>query len=71
VGRGFPEGAHYGVIAQEAEAVLPEIVNAGPDGERSVAYMEIVPLLVESIRELRAENQALMERIEALEAAAD
>jgi hypothetical protein len=71
VNRGFPEGKHYGVIAQEAEVVLPEIVNAGPDGERSVAYAEIVPILIESIKELRAENLALAERIEALEGARD
>ncbi|MFC1799620.1 DUF1670 domain-containing protein [Candidatus Eisenbacteria bacterium] len=67
--RGFPEGTHYGVIAQEAEMVLPEIVSTAPDGERSVAYAELVPVLIESIKELRAENLALSERIEALEGA--
>lgn len=66
--RNFPEGPHYGVIAQEAELVIPEIVSAGPDGERSVAYSEVIPILIESIKELRAENLALLERIEALEA---
>ena len=55
------------MIAQEAETVLPEIVSTGPNGERSVAYSEIVPVLIESIKELRAENLALLERIEALE----
>jgi hypothetical protein len=65
--RGFPEGQHYGVIAQEAETVVPEIVTTGPDGERSIAYAEIVPLLVESIRELKAENLTLRARIQALE----
>jgi hypothetical protein len=69
--RDFPEGVHYGVIAQEAEEVLPEIVSAGPDGERSVAYAEVVPILIESIKEIRAENLALIERIEALESARD
>ena len=68
-GRDFPEGSHYGVIAQEAEEVLPEIVSAAPDGERAVAYAEIVPILIESIKELRAENLTLIERIEALEGA--
>jgi hypothetical protein len=65
--RHFPEGSHYGVIAQEAEVVLPEIVSSAPEGERAVAYAEIVPILIESIKELRAENLALLERIEALE----
>jgi hypothetical protein len=69
--RNFPEGAHYGVIAQEAEEVLPEIVKEGPEGEKSVAYSEIIPVLIESMRELRAENDAMKERIAALEASRD
>jgi hypothetical protein len=69
--RGFPEGEHFGVIAQEAEEVLPEIVKDGPGGEKSVAYAEIIPVLIESIRELKAENDALKERIIALEISRD
>jgi autotransporter adhesin len=69
--KGFSEGRHYGVIAQEVEEVLPEAVTAGPDGEKTVAYAQIIPLLIESIKELKAENQTLTERIEALETAAD
>jgi hypothetical protein len=65
--RGFPGGRHHGVIAQEAEEVLPEVVKEGPDGEKSVAYAEIIPVLIESIRELKAENDALKQRIDALE----
>jgi hypothetical protein len=69
--RGFPEGEHFGVISQETREVLPEIVKEGPDGEESVAYSEIIPILIESIRELRAENEALKERVAALEASRD
>jgi len=65
--RGFPEGEHYGVIAQDAEKVLPEIVKVGPDGSMAVAYAEIIPVLIESVRELKAENDILRQRIEALE----
>ncbi len=28
--KGFPEGKHYGLIAQEIEKVLPDIVREGP-----------------------------------------
>jgi hypothetical protein len=69
--RGFPEGEHFGVIAQDAEGVLPQIVKDGPDGEKSVAYAEIIPVLIESIRELKAENDALKGRIAALEVSRD
>jgi hypothetical protein len=67
--KGFPEGRHYGVIAQEAEEVLPEIIKEGPDGEKAIAYTEIVPVLIESIKELKAENEALKERLANIEVA--
>ena len=67
--KGFPEGRHYGVIAQEAEEVLPGIVKEGPDGEKAIAYSEIIPVLVESIKELKAENEALKERLASIEVA--
>jgi hypothetical protein len=39
-----------GVIAQEIEAVLPEIVATRDDGFKAVRYEKIVPLLIESIK---------------------
>jgi hypothetical protein len=60
-----------GVIAQEVEAVLPQIVKAAPfdldqDGNsksgenyKTVQYDKLVPLLIEAINELRAEVKAL------------
>ena len=68
-GKGFPEGEHYGLIAQDTEQVMPEIVRAGPEGAKAIAYGEIIPVLVESVRALKAENDALRERIAALEQA--
>jgi hypothetical protein len=72
--RGLPEGRHYGLVAQDVEQVLPEVVKKGSDGEKAVAYSELIPVLVESIKqlkaetdELRTENQALRERLDALE----
>ncbi|MCD4697998.1 MAG: tail fiber domain-containing protein [Bacteroidales bacterium] len=64
---GFPEGRHYGVIAQEIEKVLPEIVNTDPEGNKAVAYTEIIPVIIEAMKELKAENEALKSRIEQLE----
>jgi len=48
--RNFPEGRHYGVIAQEIETVLPEIVME-TNGEKAVAYTEIIPVLIEAMKE--------------------
>ena len=51
-----------GVIAQEVEAVLPEVVRAdGQSGQLSVAYGNVVGLLIEAIKELAARVAALEE----------
>jgi len=42
---------HAGVIAQEIEGVLPEIVNKGNDGILGVEYGNISALLIEAIKE--------------------
>lgn len=44
-----------GVIAQEIEEVLPEAVANREDGTKAVRYEKIVPLLIEAIKELKAE----------------
>lgn len=60
-----------GVSAQSVEAVMPEVVHLAPiddDGEgnsvsgedyKTVNYARLVPLLIESIKELRAEIEEL------------
>jgi hypothetical protein len=50
---------HTGVIAQEVEAILPEVVATGLDGYKVVAYGNMIGLLVEAIKELKAEVDAL------------
>jgi hypothetical protein len=65
--RGFPAGRHYGLVAQEVEEVLPEVVGSGPGDEKALAYSELIPVLVEAVKELKTENDALRARIEALE----
>jgi hypothetical protein len=49
--KNFPDGRHYGVVAQEIEKVLPEVVITDAKGEKSVAYSEIIPVLIEAIKE--------------------
>ncbi len=48
---------HYGVIAQELEKIFPDMVN-GEEGNKSVAYMEIIGVLIETVKDLnkRIEN---------------
>jgi hypothetical protein len=72
--KGLPEGEHYGVIAQEIEQVLPEIVKEGPDGDKAVSYTELVPILTEAIKEQQKQLEqqqrqieCLLQRVESLE----
>lgn len=50
---------HAGVIAQEVEAVLPEVVVTNEEGIKTVAYGNLVGLLVEAIKELKDEVESL------------
>ena len=44
---------HAGIIAQEIEKVLPEVVYTDDDGMKGVAYGNIIALLIEAIKELK------------------
>ena len=50
-----------GLIAQEVESVLPEVVVDHESGYKTIAYGPIVGLLVEAIKELNAEIKSLKE----------
>jgi hypothetical protein len=50
-----------GVIAQEIQQILPQVVQEQPDGMLSVAYGNIVGVLIEAIKELKTENDTLKE----------
>lgn len=47
----FPKGNQIGVIAQEVEKILPQLVYTGPDGYKSVSYEKLTPVLIEAIKE--------------------
>lgn len=51
-----------GVIAQEVQAVMPEIVGERPDGTLAVKYEKLTPLLIEAIKELTARVRGLEAR---------
>ncbi len=48
-----------GVIAQEVERVIPEIVETSKEGIKSVSYTQLIPLLIEAIKEQQKEINKL------------
>ena len=51
-----PNQVGYGLIAQEVETVIPEVVitDNSEEGYKSINYEKLVPLLIETIKELEA-----------------
>lgn len=55
---------NIGLIAQDVQAVLPELVDVRPDelGILGVRYTELIPVLVAAIQELKAEIDTLKQQ---------
>ena len=51
--------AQVGVIAQEVEKVVPEVVVEGEDGYKAVAYSQLVGVLIEAVKDLSAQVEEL------------
>lgn len=49
--KNFPESKQIGLIAQDVEKVIPEVVLADKDGYRSLAYDKLTAVLIESVKE--------------------
>jgi hypothetical protein len=61
----MPETRQAGVVAQEVEKVLPEVVS-GEEGNKAVAYGNMVSLLIEAIKEQQGQIEDLKQEIQAL-----
>ena len=57
------EGHDVGVIAQEIEAILPELVTTRDTGYKAVKYEKIVALLIQAIKEQQIQIQNLEKKI--------
>lgn len=48
-----------GLVAQELEKIIPEVVKTFPDGYKAVDYDALVPYLIEAIKQLHEEIEIL------------
>lgn len=60
---------HLGLIAQEVAEVVPEAVTKTARGSYGVAYTELVPVLIEAVKELSAKCERLDAELTTLRAA--
>ncbi len=69
--KAHPEGpTHFGLIAEEADEVMPELVVRGGDGQiETVAYQELAPMLLNELQKQRRELLALKAELAAIRAA--
>ena len=63
----FGEGRAYGLIAQEVEQSLPELVVTNGDGLKAVDYSKLPLLTIQAVKDLKSENDALKQRVSELE----
>jgi len=62
----FMNGREIGFLAQEMESVFPECVHTDANGFKSVAYANVVPVLVEAVKTLNARTVLQQKQIDAL-----
>lgn len=60
------ESRQLGLIAQEVEAVVPEVVKVGPDNMKGLNYSGLVVLAIEAIKEQQADIDRLRNDLQAV-----
>ena len=65
---GLPAGKEYvGLVAQDVERVIPDAVEKNDQGYLMLNNDPIIWAMLNAIKELKAENEQLRKRVEALE----
>jgi trimeric autotransporter adhesin len=53
------DGKQIGLVAQDVEKVLPEVVMTDRDGYKAISYDKLTAVLIEAVKELKAEVEKL------------
>ncbi len=63
--RHFGRTRSFGLVAQDVEAVLPELVTTDAEGYKAVKYNQLPFYMLQAIKDLKAENDALKQQLQA------
>ncbi|MBU0535301.1 tail fiber domain-containing protein [Patescibacteria group bacterium] len=55
----FDDKTHLGLIAQDVEKIVPELVTTGPDGYKGLDYNGLAPLLIGAVQEQQGQISLL------------
>ena len=61
------EGMQVGLLAQEVESVFPELVTTSDGGDKTVEYGRLSAVLLEAVKELKANVEVLAQKMVSLE----
>jgi hypothetical protein len=64
--KNFERGEKIGLIAQEVEIIIPQLVNTDKDGYKSIDYSKLSVLLIEAVKEQQNEIEELKKIISEL-----
>ena len=62
---------HAGIIAQEVQPIMPELINTTNDDKWTANYDGLTPYLIESVKTLSKDNKELKDKIKTLETKID
>jgi Chaperone of endosialidase/GEVED domain len=62
--KNFSSEIQMGLIAQEVEKIYPELVSTDKDGYKSVNYVGLMPVMIESIKEQQLQIEIQQKQIE-------
>ena len=65
--REFSDDRQYGFIAQEVEKIFPDMVKTDENGEKAVAYYQLIPVLLEALKQQQKAIEELQEKFNQLE----
>lgn len=55
----FPKGTQFGFMAQEVASEFPELIKKDENGMMFVNYLQMIPIMAETIRELNSKIEKL------------